>query len=192
MRKLASSFLIITICILSFVMPFLKASQISYAAGDVSSWYQVTTTEQAAEAFRYYCKSRDLTIEGSALDAATSFTSQTYRNLCNAVGLNMDAIQADLKYTTDQNGNLKFLFNATGITAMNRLFSQFLQDHELAVGDSVNDTVYNGDYGENNGYGFLIYYLPSNTVSSRTYRPIVHGSTYMYTNQGMVSAAIAR
>ena len=113
-------------------------------ADTVSEWTNVTTNDQLADAFRYYCKSNDLTIEGSVADGVTTFTTYTFQNICNAIGIDMTALQANIKYRTDNSGNIEYLFDSTGVTAYNRIFSQFLQDNNIEVGDSVNDTLYSG------------------------------------------------
>lgn len=118
---------------------FISVPSFSYADAVTYEWQNVTTNAQLVEAFRYYCKSRDLTIEGSAADVITSFTTQTFNNICNGIGIDVTAIQAHLKYATDQNGNVKYLWDSTGITAYNQIFAQFLQDNNLQVGDSANE-----------------------------------------------------
>lgn len=120
-----------------------------FAASPTDEWLNVTNNEQLAEAFRYYCKSRDLTIEGSLADGLTTFTTNAFNGLCNTLGIDITALQANIKYQTDNNTGTKFLFNALSIDAYNRIFAQFLQDNDLSVGDSAdqaNNTVYSGEY----------------------------------------------
>lgn len=133
-------FIILNICIIitafAFVQGYVSVNSSAYAA---TGWENVTSTEELAEAFRYYCKSRDLTIDGSVADGVTKFTTQTFNNICNRLGLNVTAIQADLKKSTDGNLGVQYLFNSSGIATYNRIFAQFLQDNDLSVGDTVND-----------------------------------------------------
>ena len=132
---------------------FISAFDCRYFSYASSNWEDVTPNEELVEAFQYYCKSRDLTIEGSLADAVTSFTTQTFNNICNALGYDITALQAHLKKETD-GSNIRYLFDSTGITAYNAIFSQFLQDNEIDVGDSVNKTLYSGKY---NTGGLFVY-----------------------------------
>lgn len=108
-----------------------------YADTTTDNWTNVTTNAELVEAFRYYCKSRDVTIDGSIADGVTKFTTATFNGLCNSLGIDITSLQAHLKRDTDGNAGVRFLFDSTGINAYNRIFAQFLQDNDLEVGDSV-------------------------------------------------------
>lgn len=161
---------------------------VSFADTNIE-WENCTTAEEQAEAFKAYCKSRDLTIEGSIADGVTSFTTHTYQNLVNTLGLDINALQADIKKTTDSNGVTKFLFNVSGISAMNRIFSQFLQDHELEVGDTANENdniVYSGVlFTDNSNYSSLCNVSTSNSTNDpyshiSAFGTPYHNLTYSY------------
>lgn len=149
-------------------------------------WENCTTAEEQAEAFKAYCKSRDLTIEGTFADGVTSFTTQVYQNLVNTLGLDINALQADIKKTTDSNGVTKFLFNASGISAMNRIFSQFLQDHELEVGDTVDDLdIYDGFYFTDRD-GITVLCTVVTFANRNLYRAVINSSDITYFKKGSV------
>lgn len=119
---------------------------------DSDDWTQVTTNEQLVEAFRYYCKSRDVTIDGSIANAVTQFTTKSFNGIVNFLGIDVTALQAHLKYRTDGNLGLRYLFDREGISAYNRIFAQFLQDNDLAVGDQVeNKEVLSGLWWQDDG-----------------------------------------
>lgn len=121
----------------------------SYAAvNDDSIYTPLRETSDLVDCFQSYCKSRDLTIEGSLTDAVTTFTTGAFNSACNEIGINITQLQAEIKAEYDQSGKpVKFLMNESGVMAMNRIFAQFLQDNELQVGDqNVNKNVYNGKY----------------------------------------------
>lgn len=125
---------ILLLCLIFVLSPVIEC----YAAiNDDILWQPLNSENELVEAFQDYCKSRDLTIEGSVADAVTTATTGTFNGLCNKLGIDITALQADLKKSTDQAGNVQWLFNSNGITAYNRIFAQFLQDNELEVGDSV-------------------------------------------------------
>lgn len=154
-----------------------------YADGTTDGWTQVTTNEQLAEAFRYYCKSRDLTIEGSLADGLTSFTTNAFNGLCNTLGIDITALQANIKYKTDGNLGIKFLFNALSIDAYNRIFAQFLQDNDLEVGQSYDDDViYSNEYFRDlDGYGAFVYVVPRiDNYTSYQFTPNKFGTTYKF------------
>ena len=65
-----------------------------------TSWNESDLSKQV-EGFKAYCKSRNLTIDGSVADAVTAFTTQTYQNICNTLGINIDTLQSEIKYRTD-------------------------------------------------------------------------------------------
>ena len=142
--------IIVFVAIFGFVVGVVSVPTIySYAEINVSNLYEpLRDSSDAVKAFQAYCKSRDLTIEGSITDAVTTFTTGAYNSCCNAVGVNVSQLQAEIKAEYDQSGKpVKFLFTNTGVMAMNRVFAQFLQDNEIEVGDEVNDqTVYDGYY----------------------------------------------
>lgn len=147
-----------------------------YADDTLDGWMNVTTNAQLVEAFRYYCKSRDLTIEGSLADGVTSFTTKTFNGLCNTLGYDLTALQAQIKYRTDSNLGLQYLFTATGIDAYNQIFAQFLQDNELEVGDTdVDKTVYSGKYFvDDEGNACMVY------VTDSTHICLYEGTTYRF------------
>lgn len=140
---------ILLICLIFIISP-IAGDVFCYA--DSTEWQDCDTLQLQTQAFMAYCKSRDLTIEGSVLDAVTSFTTKAYQDALRGCGLDQNTIQANIKYATDDNGGLKFLFNVTGAAGMNMIFGQFLQDHDLSVGDSYpNDNpyiVYQGKFDE--------------------------------------------
>lgn len=152
-----------------------------YADSTTDGWMNVTTNQQLADAFRYYCKSRDLTIEGSVADALTSFTTKAFNGLCNTLGIDITALQAEIKYKTGSNIGTQFLFTTSGIDAYNRIFSQFLQDNDLSVGDTVEDqTIYSGrwfvDADGNGCFEYIVKaYDPANIKAI--------GSTYRFTGE---------
>lgn len=132
-------------------------------------WNYSDLTKQV-EGFKAYCKSRNLTIDGSVADAVTSFTSQTYQSICNTLGINIDALQAEIKYKTDNNIGLQWLFTSTGLSAYNRIFAEFLQNNDLSIGDNANEqnnNVYNGSiFTDDNGNSCLVYIVNRNVTGS--------------------------
>lgn len=137
-------------------------------------------------AFRYYCKSRNLALDGSVADALTTFTSTTFNNICSTLGIDPTTLQAELKKTTDDNIGLRFLFSNTGITAYNRIFAEFLQNNDFSVGDSVdNEIIFSGElFTDNNGNTCYVY-STNNTASnysndSKTDLELKNGTIYHF------------
>lgn len=162
---------------------FFEGYCIKYPVFGANVWQETDTLDLQTKAFLYYCKSRDLTIDGSVANAVTNFTSKTYKGLLNTVGIDMNAIQADIKYSTDSTG-YKFLFTATGASLMNRIFSQFLQDNDLEVGDSVDEELYSGEWFEDdNGNGCWVTIQDRATVGNSNWDTymIKLGTAYRYT-----------
>lgn len=149
-----------------YMLPF------SYAA---TTWDDVTSNEELVQAFQAYCKSRNLAIEGSVADAVTAFTTSTFNSICDNLGIDSTALQANLKKSTDSNVGLQFLFDDLGITAYNRIFAEFLQNNNLSVGDTVEDTeLYNGMYMDN-----ALLYVTSTNISG-----LCDGSFFTLTSRG--------
>ena len=181
----------ILVCLFIIAAPFTRCFY-SYADSTTDNWQNVTTNEELVEAFRYYCKSRDLTIDGSAADVVTTFTTKTFNNICNAIGIDVTALQAHLKKETDGN-NVRFLFDSTGITAYNRIFSQFLQDNDLEVGDSANQNdnkLYDGKEFNNS----LLTIINTSSGGQNTYdypaSVIISRGTYYQYNSDQIANAI--
>ena len=174
-RRIAICF----ICCIIVIAPLLQCGVV-YADTTTDNWQEVTTNEELAEAFQYYCKSRDLTIEGSAADAVTSFTSKTFQDLCKGLGINMTALQGHLKKETD-GSNVRFLFDSTGITAYNQIFAQFLQDNDLEVGEPANENVYSGRYFTDDQNNSCIVFVYNSTVSTWQYD--YSGTPYLFSTQ---------
>lgn len=175
-KRILTSIAIIFICFMAFLDGF-KSADFVYADSSVDDWQNVTTNEQLVDAFRYYCKSRDLTIEGSAADVITSFTTQIFNDICNGLGIDVTALQAHLKYETD-GSNIRYLFDSTGITAYNRIFAQFLQDNDLEVGDTnVNKTLYSGVNFINYDGSSCLVTITENVNSSNNYANISYMGT---------------
>lgn len=157
-----------------------KFDRFSYAEAD--NWSNCDTSDLVT-AFRYYCKSRNLAIEGSIADALTSFTTTTFNNICSTLGIDPTSLQAELKKTTAGNLGLRFLFSQTGITAYNRIFAEFLQNNDLAVGDTVDDeTIYSGEsFTDADGNTCLVWDMPKQSqgyIGNSV--PNKYGSTYKY------------
>ena len=160
-----------------------------YSYAEADNWSDCDTSDLVT-AFRYYCKSRNLALEGSVADALTSFTTTTFNNICSTLGIDPTQLQAELKKTTIGNLGLRFLFSQTGITAYNRIFAEFLQNNDLAVGDEVeNKSVFNGDvFTDDNGNSCLIwnlnmgrYYTTAQDISLiLTYGSYLFDSNYLY------------
>lgn len=132
--------LMVFIATFSFIVGVVSVPTIySYAESSNSDLYTpLRSQSDLVTSFQVYCKSRDLTIDGSVADAVTTFTTGAFNGACNTLGLNISELQAEIKAEYDQTGKpVKFLFNSTGVMAMNRIFAQFLQDNNLQVGDSV-------------------------------------------------------
>lgn len=170
----------LSFCILStnfFVGNFYN---IVYAADD---WEESSIADQV-NAFKAYCKSRNVAIDGSILDAVTSWTTSTYNDICNSLGIDPAQLQAEIKHRTDSNKGLQWLFTQQGLSAYNRIFAEFLQNNDLNVGDEVeNKQVYSGKYfTDADGNGCFIWVMPSRiNVDSNNVYPIVYGDTYKYT-----------
>ena len=192
-KKITVSLSIILICTITFINGYTFVYP-SYADSTTEQWTSVTTNEELAQAFEYYCKSRNLFIDGSVLGSATKFTTQSFDNICDNIGINMSALQANIKKSTDKNGGLQFLFDTNGITAYNRIFAEFLQNHDLQEGDTVqNDVVYSGELVEDaDGNTALVFYVEKldtlNDSNNSNYLTAV-GSLYKYNNQQLVNMA---
>lgn len=169
------------------LVPSLRCSHFVYADSSTDQWTTVTTNQELAEAFRYYCKSRNLVIEGSVADALTSFTTNTFNTICDTLGIDITALQAHLKRSTDSNGRVQFLFDQFGVTAYNRIFAEFLQNNDLSVGDSVNQQdVYSGEVvTDNNGVSCLTTVVSSGETVTNI------GSPYLYDGLSLKQAIIS-
>lgn len=134
------------------------------------------------DAFRSYCKSRNLVIEGSALDTITHVTSSIYQRLVADAGLDINQLQNEIYKNTKDNVGAKWFFTTTGIAAYNRLFSELLQNNDLSVGETVNNkNIYKGDlYTDADGNSCLVWDMPSVTNNSPGYTPNKYGTTYKY------------
>ena len=187
-KRLITSIAIIIICFMAFLTGYSKSANFVFADSTTDNWTQVTSNDQLVDAFRYYCKSRDLTIEGSAADAVTSFTTQTFNSICRGLGIDVTALQAHLKYETD-GSNIRYLFDSTGITAYNRIFAQFLQDNELEVGDAPkNQDLYQGYlYRDNNSKSLLYIVISQTNTSNDTSNILQKGSTYILNGNNATS-----
>ena len=166
MKRILCISLISIICVFSIV-PFIE-NDFVYADSIPEGWTNPTTTQELADAFRVYCKSRNLIIDGSGLDVVTSWTTNTFQSACNKVGIDITALQSQIAYKTDGNTGLKWLFTDTGVSAYNRIFAEFLQNNDLAVGDQVNDvTAWEGErFVDDDGNSCLIYEIDINQSST--------------------------
>lgn len=172
------------IAVSGFLTGFFSVGVISvYAINDDDLWQPLNSENELVDAFQYYCKSRDLTIEGSVADAVTTATTGAFNGICNKLGIDITALQADIKKSTDSMGNIQFLFDSNGITAYNRIFAQFLQDNELSVGDSanqINNTIYSGEmFSDNDGNTCFVTLYRSGTGDNI----IQLGTPYKYTGK---------
>lgn len=140
------------------------------------------------QSFQSYCKSRDLTIEGSIADAVTTFTTGAFNSACNTLGINISQLQAEIKAEYDQTGKAtKFMYSATGVDAMNRIFAQFLQDNELDVGDAdINKLVKSGSlFVDDNGNA--CYVFKTSNANGDENDITEYGTVYRYTASDLVS-----
>lgn len=159
------------------------------SVNDDSVYVPLRSESDAVKAFQAYCKSRDLTIEGSLTDAVTTFTTGVFNSACNEIGIDITELQAEIKAEYDQSGEpVKFLLNDTGIMAMNRIFAQFLQDNELEVGDQVDDEIVDSGYyfRDDEGFGCFAYVI--NWYSDDTVSFSKAGTPYLYDSDDFMSS----
>ena len=193
MGKIKSSLLIILICTMSFVSGYTSVSKTSFVFASAPEGYiQSSSDTDLANAFRAYCKSRNLNLEGTTLGAITSFTTQTFNNICDFLNYDLTALQAEVYYKTSGNSGLQWYFTSSGIAAYNRIFAEFLQNNNLNVGDSVNDTLQSGLWFEDvDGYGCFVYDVTTiNTYGNYPAYFITHrGTFYKYTGSEIYQLA---
>lgn len=172
----------------SFVVGVVSVPTIYSYAETTNNFEPIRDQSDAVYAFQYYCKSRDLTIEGSISDAVTSYTTDAYNYTCNKIGVNPTELQAQIQAEYDQAGKpIKFLFSATGVDVFNRLFSQFLQDNELQVGDTnVNELVKSGSlFVDDNGNA--CYVFKTTNTSGNENDITEYGTVYRYNSSDLIS-----
>ena len=154
-----------------------------------SVWQPLNSDSELVEAFQYYCKSRDLTIDGSVANAVTQFTTGAFNGCCNTLGINITQLQAELMVDrSNAPDGVRYLFSSTGIDAYNRIFAQFLQDNNLSVGDqNVDQEVYSGRYfTDDQGNNCLVFeFYDSGSLGSVT--PISIGTPYIYSSDDLLS-----
>ena len=145
--KHVSLIIIFVITITSGVFSYVRVNDVpSSKVWADDGWSSVSSNSELVQAFQAYCKSRNLAIEGSSVDAITSFTTSTFNNICNKLGIDSSALQAQIKKRSDGNLGLRWLFTVTGTATFNRIFAELLQNNNLSVGDNnINDNVYSGD-----------------------------------------------
>lgn len=191
-KKIITIFLISFVSFGSFMMGFNINVPSAYAIDqeDIQGWTQAKNTSELVEAFRYYCKSRNLVIDGSIADAVTKVTTTYFNTICNGLGIDITALQAEVYSKTYSNTGLQFLFTQSGISTYNRIFSEFLQNNDLEVGDTdVDKTLYNGSvFTDADGNSVLVYVLGGNYSSGNGYYPnvspysdiLAYGTPYIY------------
>lgn len=145
---------------------FFSYFSIPVYADDTTPDYESVTQQEAVDAFRAYCKSRNLTIDGSILDAVTSWTTDTYNKLCSSIGIDPTSLQAEIKKYTDSNGALRWFLTASGVDVLNRLFSELLQNNDLEVGqEDIDKIVYSNEWWVSaEGYGAFVYNLKKGSI----------------------------
>lgn len=186
MKKRLLSILFITLILISSFFSCYQIDYIAYASSP-EGYTQASSESDLVSAFRAYCKSRNLAIEGSVADAVTKFTTQTFNNICNTLGYDPTTLQAELYYKTSGNTGLQWYFTSTGIAAYNRIFAEFLQNNNLQVGDSVNDqNLYDG-YLYNNSLVWVVNNLPINSAVYPSSNISQRGSFYLYSTNDLVS-----
>lgn len=184
-KKILIGLIALLIAVSGFLTGFFSVGLISVYAtiNDDSIYVPLRSENDAVKAFQAYCKSRDLTIEGSLTDAVTTFTTGAFNSACNVVGIDITELQAEIKAEYDSTGKpVKFLFTSSGVMAMNRIFAQFLQDNELSEGDTdVNKTVYSGRYfADDNNNGCLCYIYQGTQTSPSDDNILARGTTYLF------------
>ena len=90
----------------------------------VPDGYSPCGLNDQVDAFKSYCQSRNLVIEGSGLDAVTSFTTNAYQGSVTKVGLDVNQLQNEIYKRTKDNAGAKWFFTSTGIAAYNRIFAE--------------------------------------------------------------------
>lgn len=188
MKRIFCIAFIFIVCSFSFLTGYCSLYSVPvYGAQD--QWEDVTSNEQLADAFRAYCKSRNTVIDGSVLDAVTSFTTTTFNNLCNTLGIDVTLLQAELHRSYTGSG-YKYAFSQLGLSTYNRIFAEFLQNNDLSVGDSVEDKVLKSGrwFQDDDGNGCWCYITNYQTFGFFDWNNIsVVGSTYIYNGSTLYS-----
>lgn len=159
---------------------------------NVPDGYSPCGLNDQVDAFKSYCQSRNLVIEGSGLDVVTAFTTNAYQGAIRKAGLDINELQNQI-YKNTNNVGAKWFFTQTGISAYNRIFAEFLQNNDLEVGDTadaINNTVYSGELiTDINGVSCLVTVINSQNfvdvgtnkyyVSSNSDEFLYYGSKYL-------------
>lgn len=109
MKRLLASVSIIMLITTAFVSCYFKCSSISVYADGVPDGYSPAGANDQVDAFKYYCKSRNLAIEGSVLDAVTQVTTKAYQSAVTGAGFDMNQLQNEIYKSTGAGQNFFLL-----------------------------------------------------------------------------------
>lgn len=150
------------------------------------------TREEAKEAFRAYCISRNLLVDGTVLGSAASWLGGAFDSAIDSLGIDMDYLQTQLSKVYDSAG-FKWAFTASGIALYNRIFAELLQREDLSVGDEdVDKRVYSGKtFTDDDGNSCLVYII-NGSGDEKDLGTIVlqYGSTYKYSHDDVMSTFV--
>lgn len=204
MKKLSVHLLIVLILTGVFCDGYFSISCISNGRlfvhdNEVYAYYLPTgfepiSSDDLTSAFRAYCRSRDLTYEGSLADAVTSVSSAALQRVITTLGIPSDELQAECYKKAEGNLGARWLFTITGVNFWNRIFAQLLQDYDLEVGqEDINKMIYSGKYfTDDDGNSCAIWILNINaTLTTDWGRSISevqqYGSYLKYSGADMVN-----
>lgn len=181
-KRIAVSLCTIMICMMIFISGY-TATNICYAETVPSGYQQVTTQKQLTEAFLAYCKSRDSELSSSVLGASLTFA---YNDIIvpatQALGLDINDIQANLYYAQQGNSGMRYFMNLAGVNAFNDIFAYFIQEKDLQVGDSADISLKTGEWFEDDkGNGCYVTIVNSTNMSVGDRNLVNLGTTFRFT-----------
>lgn len=147
------------------------------------AWIPCNSRDNFVASWKAYCMRRN-TYNTSTPTLSKALVNWDYDQtmaICNALGIDIDALQAGLWYRVQNNGTLAFFYNSSAIAKLNQMYSKYVNDYALTP-NTENKQVYSGEvFEDDDGNQCLVFFVSSFSSQSRNNNAILkYGTTYKY------------
>ena len=170
-KRITIAFIILLIT----VSPLINCCCYSYAdddppTNDNQQWTNVTSRSETVAAFKAYCKARNYkrTHVPSDVQSIVDYDYIDIVNACKTLNINIDSLNAGIWYGYNNNGLLRFWFNALALDKLNDIYAHLLTQEGLSNGDGTS-ALYRGEYlRDDNGNGVYCFHVTKQSGSVQT------------------------
>lgn len=182
--------IILLLCCFCITLSFLGSVSFVYAddaetppINGGGAWLPCNSRDNFVASWKAYCMRRNTynTNTPTFSSALINWDYDMTMDLCKALNIDMEALQAGLWYRVQNDGTLAFFYNSSAIAKLNQMYSKYVNDYAITP-NTVNKQIYSGElFEDDDGNQCLVFFCSYLTTQLQENTGIVrYGTTYKY------------